>query len=1030
VVVSAGSSPGPVEKCHPLPSIPDHELIRRIGAGSYGEVWLAQNALGAYRAVKIVYRSSFGNDRPFEREFNGIKKFEPISRSHDSQVDILHVGRNGYYFYYVMELADAAGPKTDRVASGIDLETDRQSNGSRQPSAQSSISTPFENQISSYTPRTLKLEACRRGRLPVTECIDIGIGLTTALAHLHNHGLVHRDVKPSNVIFVKGVPKLADIGLVTDFDATVSCVGTEGFLPPEGPGSPPGDLYALGKVLYEISTGKDRHDYPEPPTLLGDFEDRLQLLELGEIIKKACEPEPAKRYQTAEAMQADLLLLKTGKSVRQAHRLERRLKLMTRFVVGAAAVLILGVIPYFLAIKEARRARLAEADAEQKLWGSYLAQAQALRYSHRAGRRFEGLDLLAQAARIRTSLELRNEAIACMALPDMHPVKEWNGLAIPSSTVDFDFQHQRYVRSDGQGNLSVRSLQNDQEQFRLPGQGVAAVMDLSFSPGGHYLMAGYDENLTTVWEIDRRKPALVLTNFCLRGHSFSADETTVAAAQRIRPPGRESPESGLIHLYNLGRNAETWSIPVPELPMTLRFSPSGQELAACFYMRGLVRLIDPSSGRVLRELRAPVTVNEVAWHPDGARLAAAGGDGRVYVWDLSTTNNPSSFAAHSAPMMNIQFSGDGHWLATSGWDDTFHLWEPVTGREILSQNLTVSFFRKSADDRWWGYKLGGNGLGIWEAATERELRLIWNEEAPSVNAVRADYSPAGPILAVAYQDGVRIWNVLSGKELGVLPLGWTYDLAFTSEGAQLLTCSDAGLQRWPLLFDRGTNHVEFGAACQLSPAAGRALEVAEIKGGPLAYVQNGKVQFINPSVRREKPCLAADFPFTQLSASPDGKLLVAWGRPADEFQVWDVFAGRVVKTFAGAGGGFAAFSPNARWLALGDRRGYQVVEVDTWKTLLSMRKQTDFQVLDMAFSPDNNILALSHAPSTVQLFDTSGWHELARLEAPHPQAIVKLNFSPDGTQLVAAADALDIQVWNLALVRRRLASLGLDWACR
>jgi hypothetical protein len=66
------------------PPIPHHVLLRRIGWGSYGEVWLARNSMGVHRAVKIVSRSSFSDARPFERELSGIRKFEPVSRTHET----------------------------------------------------------------------------------------------------------------------------------------------------------------------------------------------------------------------------------------------------------------------------------------------------------------------------------------------------------------------------------------------------------------------------------------------------------------------------------------------------------------------------------------------------------------------------------------------------------------------------------------------------------------------------------------------------------------------------------------------------------------------------------------------------------------------------------------------------------------------------------------------------------------------------------------------------------------------------------
>src|ERR1043166_9181264 len=204
------------------PTIPDHTLLRPIGRGAYGEVWLARNVMGTPRAVKIIWRRQFTSDRPYEREFAGIQRFEPVARSAEGLVHVLHVGRNDTegYFYYVMELADGIEPG-----------------------------------LANYCPRTLRSDFKRSNRLPIGDCLRVALDVVGGLAELHRHRLVHRDVKPGNIIFVNGRAKLADIGLVSVGGEGRTFVGTGGYIPPEGPGSAVADLYALGVVLYEASTG-------------------------------------------------------------------------------------------------------------------------------------------------------------------------------------------------------------------------------------------------------------------------------------------------------------------------------------------------------------------------------------------------------------------------------------------------------------------------------------------------------------------------------------------------------------------------------------------------------------------------------------------------------------------------------------------------------------------------------------------------------------------------------------------------------
>ncbi|HKX61149.1 MAG TPA: serine/threonine-protein kinase, partial [Verrucomicrobiae bacterium] len=396
------------------PTIPDHTLRRPIGRGAYGEVWLARNVMGAPRAVKIVWRRQFESDRPYEREFAGIQRFEPVSRSADGLVHVLHVGRNNAdgYFYYVMELADSAVPSAD----DLELTADSVANYSEP--------TP----LMEYAPRTLRSDLKRMGRLPVADCLRVALDVVGGLARLHDRGLLHRDVKPGNIIFVEGRAKLADIGLVTAEGEKLTFVGTEGYIPPEGPGSPSADLYALGMVLYEAVTGYPPERFPKVPAEWFAKEATTEALEFHAVVLKACEGARERRYRSAEEMQADLALLQSGQSVRRLRALEERVSRWRR--IGAVAAILVGLAVATALVanwrarlaaesqaKEAKllrqatnslmRAESAERESRQQLSAALFEQARALVLSRELGHRTRALDAIRRAGGTTNAAELR-----------------------------------------------------------------------------------------------------------------------------------------------------------------------------------------------------------------------------------------------------------------------------------------------------------------------------------------------------------------------------------------------------------------------------------------------------------------------------------------------------------------------------------------------------------------------------------------------------------------------------------------------
>ncbi len=258
------------------PDVPDFDLIRLIGSGGFGQVWLAVNrTTGRLRAVKVIPLHRSGPADPAAREISSLTRLEANLRcQHPNLLNIHHVGQTAEHLFYVMDPADdiSGGPASD------------------QPD---------------YQPATLQARL-RDGPVAPEVCFDYACQLVAGLASLHTAGMVHRDVKPANCLFVGGQLKLADFGLLTEAHPLVSRLGTQRYMPPDGRMDMRADVYAAGLVIYEMLSGLPVDDFPRLGPLAQQVSGNPSLTALLRLVLRACEREPEKRFADARAMLAEL----------------------------------------------------------------------------------------------------------------------------------------------------------------------------------------------------------------------------------------------------------------------------------------------------------------------------------------------------------------------------------------------------------------------------------------------------------------------------------------------------------------------------------------------------------------------------------------------------------------------------------------------------------------------------------------------------------------------------------------------------
>ncbi len=894
----------------------------------------------------------------------------------------------------------------------------------------------------------------------------IGTQVAEALSYAASQGILHRDIKPSNLLLdTHGTVWVTDFGLAkADTDQenlthTGDIVGTLRYMAPErfnGQADIRSDLYALGLTLYELLTlrpafdGIDRnkliqqvsHDEPLRPRKLN----RAVPRDLETIVLKAIARDPAHRYQTGTELADDLGRF-LGDLPIQARRVSRREQLWRwshrnpglAILTGAVAVLVLAIAigsPVALVrlsheqdqtLLHLTRAEKAEKDATDKLWGAYLAQAQARRWSGQPGRRFKSLAALEEAARLRPALELRNEAVACMALADLQISKTWE---IPPGTAmgAFDARLERYARYDSKGNISIRRVADDQEIVHVPAFG----LPMAFSPNGQFLAVRYDgPSAVHVWDLRPEKgtgplnakgpvPFSVLRTPSPPGpcgstaQVFSSDSRQLAVGLA----------DGSVRIYDLASGKQAKQLTVGAAPVSIALHPNEQKLAVSSWNRTIVEIFDIDSGKVITTLAHAGGVNGVAWHPNGKLLASTSSAG-IYLWDARSGQRRALLEGHQNVVMEVAFNHGGDLLASTGWDGTTRLWDPISGKQLVS--MPGSFSRFSRDDRHLAFT-NNRQVGICEVAAGRECRTFYAYGEQGSGPWGVDISPQGRLLASASDDGARLWDLATGKEIAHLPIGNIRTALFHPSGDSLLTSGELGIHRWPIAADPQNGNVRIGPPQTLNkpPTNHQARASLSQDGRRLAAVVSPQEALV---INLDKPAetvrIGGHPGLWDVAISPDGKWVMTGTQHGSGIKLWDARSGQLVKDLPAGHGGDGRFSQDGKWLVTSSSEGGpHTWEVGAWQPV-PYSKQHGGGV----YSKDGKVLAIHHfSQRLVELVDATTGQELATLPAPNQLLISGMCFSPDGSQLaVSCYNFHTIQLWDLRLIRQQLAAMHLDW---
>ncbi|QYM78150.1 protein kinase [Horticoccus luteus] len=1025
-----------------------YTIIEELGRGGMGRVYAArQSGLGRIVALKVF---SPGPGAPPELEMRFLREAQTVARLHHPHIISIHdSGRAGGDVYFSMAYVE-----------GGDL--------ARQLRQRT------------FAPR---------------EAAALVAKIASALAHAHAEGVLHRDLKPSNILLDDGEPRLADFGLAAqletsgDFTSASGVFGTPHYLAPEamhGGGaalSAASDLYALGVVLYALLTGRTPFAGASPAelaALVNSTEPPSPRLlapavphDLETICLKCLERDSARRYTSAAALAEDLRRFLAGEHIlarpisplghffrwcRRRPALAAVWLLVVAIAVGSTLSAVWVAHARAATEKSLARARAAEAADREHLRAARLSEARAIRHTTLPGRRQQALVALAEAARIRPGVDLRNEALSALLLTDLSPAETWDLGTNAPAAITFD----PAGRTAAVEMINVAGPVRSPATFHTWGQGLATppiaaagtrvIGTLRFSADGQHAMARYLDATLRVWRTHDGQPELILRGLPLPGGSmltkdfnddydFSPDASQVVVG--AAPHG--------LTLHRLTDGGELAHSPAGAQFNVVRYSPDGALIAAARTQDHAARevFIFRADTLALAYRLAQVTApSALEWTADGTRLLVGAEDNSLSIFDVRHERLLARHPLGLHDLVQVLPLDDDRLAVTRGVETNLHFVNLLTGRpEFELPEIGPALVAAPRG----GHTFVTTSLqGIatrWNVISPIGLRSIAPPHPSAYTGAGLsgsfDLSPDGRWAASGHGRYTLLRDLATGRVLAALDAGADRateftTVAFEANGSSLLVCSTLnGLQQRELVRRSDGREIEFGPPQLIDAEPGFAIAAysADRLRCALVNFETGAVKIIERSSGGLRNRAHWTTPGVYGAAfSPDAAevLVNCSGQgPAggeQRLRVHRVDDGAVVAELPARVSCDVAWSRDGRTVLTSNGPSESILwDTATWQPRVKLAGELGGDATSFALSPDE-AYAVIVRDNHIHLVAMTDGKAFATIELPDAADLATgVKFLPDGHRFAILWPDSRIDILDPAALRASLDPLGLAW---